>query len=237
LAIRIYVDDHTDNHYDPDILRVIESYGAELNPVVIIRDETPYWGNNHNLLESYREAYRSEAKYVFMVEEDIMIAKDFFTWHYFAQEKYHPFVSVGCTHVPKEKYEAASDTGCYFSNGYSSLGVCIPRIHLAMLLEHSNPDYYAHLNSYLVKHFPNSSYGDASGAQDGLIGRIMEAGKLVAVLPDIPRAYHAGYYGYNRSMDRKAVGTLQQKIEEVGKVMESRAELTKDYSDCEPCDL
>ena len=52
--------------------------------------------NPFNFLEAYKEAYACEdVRYVYLVEDDVFVAKDFFTWHEHVMEKENPFISVG----------------------------------------------------------------------------------------------------------------------------------------------
>jgi hypothetical protein len=232
----VFVDNHSYAPFDPDIPKVIEMYPG-LNLKTVIREPDNTFGNARNMLEAYRWAYETGFDFAFMVECDVMIARDFFAWHRHAQREFKPFASIGFTGVAIGKYMPPGDMSCYKGPAYTSLGVCLPRESLGRIAEHAKPEYYGDQHGYLDRMFPDSRWLGMNHSQDGCLSRIVEHEKLFSVLPCRPRCFHAGYYGYNRSQSRKPKGTLEERIAEVGRVLASRDELVKDYKDCEPCEL
>ena len=57
---------------------VLNDFRDRLNIFTIIRPEHNYHGNTYNTLEAYKEAYATDAKYVYLIEDDVLITKDFF---------------------------------------------------------------------------------------------------------------------------------------------------------------
>ena len=47
----------------------------------IFRQPHNYAGNSYNTLEAYKEAYGTEARFTYLVEEDVLVTPDFFRWH------------------------------------------------------------------------------------------------------------------------------------------------------------
>ena len=240
LEWRICVDDHPDRHYDPSVHEVLEmTFEGRPVATVTFRGAHSGWGNSRNLLTAYQDAYESDAEYVFMVEDDVMVARDFFLWSYRAHREHNPFVTIGCIKLPADAPYIDKE---WFGPGYASLAVCFKRENLRPILDHREAFLKVaetqSFKQYYLEHFPGSRYNQGQwGGQDGLINRVMEKLGVRACLPGKPRAFHAGYYGYNRSMERRPNGTLTERIAEVGRIMASRAELTRDYKDCEPCEL
>jgi hypothetical protein len=78
--------------------------------------------------------------------------------------------------------------------------------------------------------------------QDGLIRRIMEINRMRSAFPHLPRAYHAGLYGYNRQPHYLKM-KYEQKLALVKDVcfdkvkMRQYAQSEEYYLDSVPCEL
>ena len=172
---------------------------------LVMRNENPYYGNSYNVLNAYAEAYKTDAKYVYLVEEDVLVTPDFFRWHDAVQE-YNPFCSIA-GHTYRNKKTFSGDVqGAYFeSEEYASLGVCWKRENLDYVVRHATKPYFHNATPYILKHFPGSKYCFAMMEQDGLIQRVMEQLFRPAAWSARPRAFHVGMWGYHRSIGSKAM--------------------------------
>src|SRR5260370_24039439 len=59
-------------------------------PLQLIKPSFPhmYSGNSFNLMEAYKRAFQTErVRYVYLVEDDVLVMPDFFKWHEAIQEK------------------------------------------------------------------------------------------------------------------------------------------------------
>jgi hypothetical protein len=172
----------------------------------MLRKPTEYYGNTYNVLEAYKEALASEARYVYLVEDDVIVHPDFFKWH-----------------------EAAQTEGCFCSVGgncdrnihpyFASLGVCWSRQNLATVVEHAYPMYYERLLPYVMRTFPQSKMGCHMIEQDGLVSRIIERDNHKVLWADPAVCSHVGLWGYHRSIGPEAMiaaglgnVSLEQKI-------------------------
>ena len=93
------------------------------------------------------------------------------------------------------------------------------RVILEMIAPHVNISYFRRPKRYLRRHFPHSAVSLAFVEQDGLIRRIQEGSGRPLVYPCLPRAYHAGYYGYNRAGGVE--GCLADKVRRIGAIIYS----------------
>ncbi len=194
-----------------------------------------YWGNNWNTLKSYEWAAQQDCELVYLVEEDVMVGEDFFNWHETVQRELKPFCSIGVRHLD---WPISDDPREYMeTHAFASLGVCFSAVHLSWIIKGIPEGYYDNLIPSLDAEFPNSKFKGASGAQDGLISRIMERHGLRSIQPRRPRAYHAGWYGFNRDMSVQPQGTLQERIEAVGRLLQDQRFMAQQPNDCQPCDL
>lgn len=125
---------------------------------------------------------------------------------------------------------------------YASIGLSIRRDTLDAIVELARPEFYENPALFLEKRFHSTGsqfnmsaiYGASNlyTEQDGLITRLLlERGGLV-VLPRCPRAFHAGFIGYNR-LDNSSNGltdsNLQKQYEELASMrladMESKSSI------------
>jgi hypothetical protein len=85
---------------------------------------------------------------------------------------------------------------------------------------------------YCRRTFPGSLIPPGHAEQDGLFNRIRERQSGVTVYPERPRAFHAGFYGYNRT-GRKLSGSIERRSEKIlsmtSEEMNAMAGLMKDH--------
>jgi hypothetical protein len=214
-----------DTGYDRALRSVIEEFSSHFASYQI--DEPvacPYRRTKQsaNVLGGYLLAAALTRRYVFMVEEDVIVAHDFLRWHY-AVQALEPrlFCSIGTRNTNREVPESADPQIYYLTAGdYCSLGVCFESSVITQLLApHVTRSYFADPGAYCAAHFPGSRVGPAYVEQDGLIRRIQEReGEAHPIAyPYRPRAYHAGYVGYHRRGSLN--GTLRERIRLVGDVI------------------
>lgn len=176
-----------------------------------------YEGNSCNLMTAYHAILqdRPRVERIYMVEDDVMVAPDFLTWH---RSVAAPEVSVGA---------AAPSHGVF-----ASLGVCFSRAFLEEVVVHAVDAYFRQMAVYCRCTFPKSHFGYE---QDGLIARIL--GDRRAIFAKPPVAQHVGWYGYHRQRSRKPTGTLDERYRTVRDVLQNGPILRrweKDFGDVSP---
>ena len=202
-----------------------------------------YDGNSYNCLELYKEAYNTDARLVYLVEDDIFVEKDFFTWHEAVQQKGDYLCSVGRLQTTRPDLRTSDDPEAYVesSSDYTSWGSCWRREKLAPLVEHACEDYYRNMTGYIVRRFPNSPLKNIWTEQDGLIRRVLMEGngKRLTASPCLKRAYHIGITGYHRSNGYQFTGTLAEKVQQLNDALKSGAlpGLRKDFVDLNDIDV
>lgn len=208
-------------------------------------NRTPYklTKQSYSLLNAYLYAAEISSNLVYLIEEDIMIASDFFRYHEAVQKKNDVFASLSTTNNNRSIEDAGGENEYYFSSGdYCSLGVCMKKeIIKNFITPHYNTVYFYKPIEYIRAKFPPSAIGDSFAEQDGLIRRIQMEWGLPTVYPYVPRAFHAGFYGKNRgkikNMDAK------NKIKYVGEIifsdqkMKDNAIRPEYYMDSKPINL
>jgi hypothetical protein len=214
-----------DTGFDPQILQVIEEFAPRLGshevhtPVACPYRRTK---QSANVLGGYLRAAAMSRRYVFMVEEDVMVARDFLRWHY-AVHAAQPrlFCSIATRNTNRAVADSLDPEIYYLTTGdYCSLGLCYERsIITQWIAPHVSREYFADPRRYCARHFPDSRIGAGYVEQDGLIRRIQEStGEAHPIAyPYLPRSFHAGYFGYHRPGEVE--GSLRERIRAVGAII------------------
>lgn len=207
----------------------------ELDFSVKVRPEHSYLGNTFNTLEAYKEAYKTDANLVYLVEDDVLVTPDFFEWHEEVQNKNDLICSVAyrCSRNSNRLRSYEHDPEAYFisSKDYASIGVCWKREKLDYITTHANSEYYKDLVGYLKKHFPNNKFSSCFTEQDGLVMRLLGETHGYVAWPFVPRAYHFGVWGYNRPRGSRL---SYQEIKEMIHNEQKIKMVDKDFGDIEP---
>lgn len=243
-------------HY---IFRFDQGHSAELYDAIKLAEftfsheitQTPHTKyllakQSFSLLTGYHLAAQKSLKLVYMIEEDVMVATDFFTWHRKVHEA-HPriFCSIGVAN-PNRDVRVHGKLEDYYltTHDYCSLGVCFSK---DMLLRHVLPaatqKYYVDPINECKRQYPTSPFGGGYAEQDGLIRRVQwRLGMEHAIAyPYRARAYHAGLYGKNRGQG--PTGTLAKRMQYVTDIiysdeaMRTFAKQPSWYEDSKPINL
>jgi hypothetical protein len=194
-----------DTGFAVDNLDVVREFSQRL-PTIDIQYPTPApyrrTKQSANVLLGYLAAAANARRYVFLVEEDIMVARDFFRWHREAQVAAGRalFCSIAVRN-PNRRVSVPDEVDGFYlsSDDYCSTGVCFEKsVITSLLAPHIRLAYFRRPKRYIRQQFPNSGIGLGFVEQDGLIRRIEESSALPIAWPCVPRAFHSGFYGYNR---------------------------------------
>lgn len=193
-----------------DTLAICEAWQAP-SKAVRINERHSYHGNSHNLLTGYMLALEwlitNNGGLCHMIEDDIWISGGYFEFHEKAWEiDPSAFYVTACRNQMADDQEGSA-ADVYRFPWYQSLGVSMRMSSLAMLRPHVNHAYFRNMGSYCQKFLPTGLGGGCS-EQDGLMCRIIQRENLHGIYPCVPRAYHAGFMGYNRPAKRLD-GSLQ----------------------------
>jgi hypothetical protein len=236
-----------DTGFSPDNLEVIASFSDRLPQYEIQYPQpSPYRRTKQsaNVLLGCLRAAALSRRLVFMVEEDIMVARDFFRWH----RAVHAAVpQLFCSIAPKNPNRdltlPAGPDGYYLSSGdYCSNGVCFDkRVLQTMIAPHVNMSYLSSPKKYIRRHFPTSTIGLGFVEQDGLVRRIQEQSSHPIAWPCVPRAFHSGFYGYNRPSGIE--GSMRDRVQLLAETIYDRDAMRRaagrpEFIDtCMPCEL
>ena len=241
VRVLVSIDRRQGEMSNPEIERVIREYDATLNPLVRYNPPHRYVGNSSNVLLAYKQAYEAKPEFIFLVEEDIIVGEDFFRWHHAVQKQGDWMCSIAVKNR-RQPHQLSADPAAYLTSksDYQSWGVCWRREKLAPVLEHCRPEYFRDLGGYLARRFPGSRMSKEFTEQDGMIQRVLAEQNGTTAWPYLPRAFHCGFYGYNRSQQHAVRGSLKQRIERLGYYLDEAPEkmaALSQFPDVEPCYL
>src|SRR5216683_3932829 len=195
-------------------------------------------GNMSNFLELYKKAFNTtDVRYVYLIEDDVLVSKDFFGWHEAMQGRKPYFCTIGWHCIRNPKVKASNDATAYIESrvDYSSIGVCWKREKLETIVRHANEAYYTQMNVYLRQIFPNSPIPwNQWGEQAGMILRVLLDRPDLTAWPSAPRCAHIGIHGYHRRAGFRFGGNLETRVRllrEASKTTEGLMKLCRDPFD------
>lgn len=228
--------------HDGLVLELSERFATHMGEhrVHIVTRANTYRGNSYNLLTAYGEVADCGAERIHMVEEDILVADDYFDFHRQAhQVDPEAFAVSACRNqqFPIAGDPPAHEDTIYGFHWYQSLGVSFRPEKLKEVLPHAQRNYFLNPVGYCKMFFPNSQVHPSHAEQDGLIHRVIEQVGGHTTYPFVPRAYHAGFIGYHRK-GAEIGGTPEQQARKI--LSMTAAELNahaNDYKDHATIDL
>lgn len=208
-----------DRNHTKTVVEAAESFQRILAPErvrVISREHNYDESNSYNTLMAYRDAVEWGGDLVYLIEDDVFTALDFFSAHQQAHALLPDVFAVGgCNFFP-----GSDPTALNIQYPYHSLGISFrPEVLKQHVFPHATTAYFVNRSRYCEERFGSKGHWD----QDGLIEAVRRASGLPFAVMDVPRAYHAGYTGYSR------VGTHFLKPEETCRthIVEAAAKLLR----------
>jgi len=238
LRVVVAVDNHRGRPYDPQVVKLAQAFSERLPISAMVRQPHGYLGNSYNVMTAFQEAIEAGARYVFLVEDDVMVLPDFFRWHY-AVHAIEPGLFASVASLNKHLAEAprTGDPAAYYTaKDYASIGVCLPAPAVRLLHEHTKPAYFGALVKYMQRRFPGNPWGDTWAEQDGLMLRVMAEHGLRTAWPSAARAFHTGFWGYHRMANNRMAGRLPDKVRQLREILSDGRKLNSLTPDCPDVD-
>ncbi len=196
-----------------------------------VRAPHSFVGNSYNCLELYKAAASlSDVRYIYLVEDDVLVSSDFFSWHEAVQARGDYFATVGWQCFRNPAFKLTDDPTGYIETNkdFASIGVCWRREKLAPFLRHATPEYYRNPTVYLPQNFPKSQHGTGWSEQDGIITRMLEeTNDRWLAWPSLPRCVHVGISGYHRPQGYRFAGDVVDRVKALKRVISVPGELAR----------
>lgn len=222
--------------YTCDVVKKFEGAFAELK--FNVRTPHPYIGNPCNFLELYKAAFNEpDVRFVYLVEDDVIVNQDFFRWHEAVQARGDYFCTVGWHCVRNPLVRPGSDPHAYIEStrDFSSIGICWKKEKLEPLVRHARPEYYRDMRNYLARAFAGNLIPAGQWTeQAGVITRLLhqEPWRWVA-WPQSRRVSHVGVSGYHRPNGHRFAGEIEDRIKQLRAAILSDkiVGMSKDFAD------
>lgn len=187
-----------DRDADPRVNEIIASFRFLVNSSTVRRSHN-YPGNSYNVLEALKSVSGpgDPDDLIFVIEDDVFIADDFFEYHTDAHRLDEPFFVSACK-GPRKILADDAERIVYRSSEYRSLGVSFKAHRLGYVVEHATRKYYADMIGYCARELPDKLLPIHHVEQSRLIHRVVRKVGSWGLYPVKPRAFHAGFAGYNR---------------------------------------
>lgn len=230
-----------DNHKGKDFREIFEAQQPNLQLVADLfpnrcftscQEAHESYGNSRNIVDALKFGYNIGAERVYLVEDDILVAPDFFSWHEAVLEEPNVFVSCSTAlsksahfqiNGPQAMDEAYQDPAAYYlaEGPYSSHAVAFKRDNLGQLLSW----------------FASEDRKWAPGyEQDLLTQQFLHVTKQKSGWPFMLRAVHIGWYSYHVNTGRKFTGTLIEKTTAVADAVKDCAKVRECSANSRVCD-
>lgn len=200
-----------DEGHDPDVEEAAIAFARLVPAVEVVRRRVRCGrGNSHNILAGLREAAAGGWDRTHIVEEDVFVSDGYFSFHDQAHRMApEAFAVSACRNQNAENVDLGPG-GLWRHPSYQSLGVSLSPDSVRAVVPHVTPEYFADMVGYCRKRFPGSVIPAPHAEQDGLLNRLRERAGMYTVYPSVPRAYHAGFAGYNRPGSTEMSGSVMQ---------------------------
>jgi hypothetical protein len=166
-----------------------------------------FHGNSYNVLSGLKDALKVGGDLVHVVEDDIMVSLGYFQYHEAMHEAVPDAFAVSACR--NQNLEGDAPAAAYLHPSYQSLGVSMRPGTVERIVVHEKPLYYGDMVGYCRRNFPDSAIPPGHAEQDGLINRVREDLGASTVYAAKPRAFHAGFYGYNRAGTKIPSGSIE----------------------------
>lgn len=219
IDVRIFVDYTTERVLD-DFEYVRDEYYPEAT-IYHARKHVEVPSGCWNILRSLQAGYDSGAELIFLIEEDVMVFEDYFSWSFEAHNA-NPDCFATCGRLRKE----------HSSDYYTNPGACFKRESLGLVVPHIADYYFESQRPYLDTTF--GVMDEASCLDDGLIRRVIRQQNARIVYPKTPKVAHQGFHYYNRLVPYEVSGSISERVECARKLLDQVSSADRYSRDFEP---
>lgn len=241
-----------DRGHDPENVRIASTLPFSKELRYTPKTHYSLAKQSFSLLSGWIYAAHKSARLVYLIEDDVLIGRDFFRWHQEVHDQHDLFSSHANKNVNRHIEQQGSWDEYYLTTfDYGSIGTCMRReVILEQIAPHANQNYYRAPIHYCATKFRGCPLNRDQAEQDGLIRRIQWQSGGPQAYPHTeeidgmlygPRCYHAGYYGKNRGAGPNS--SFQQKLARLREIVYSDAAMRNFasqpdfYLDSRPCAL
>lgn len=142
-----------------DVVHVARQFARQVGEdrARVIQRTRTFRGNSYNVLTAYGEVIDSGADVIHLVEEDVLIGKDYFDYHRQVRAA-HPDVFAVC--ACRNQFWAlgqdppADEDAFYLQDCYQSIGISFTPDKLRHVTDHNPRSFCLNSQGYLRRYFP-----------------------------------------------------------------------------------
>ena len=177
------------------------------------------YGNSFNVLSALQEAAQFPESKVYLIEDDVLVTRDFFDWNDMVFSQYD--AQVVCAgrlnrslnfHMngPQAMDESIKDVNAVkeAAGAYNSWATCF------------SPKFMQQFNWPVDFSCFRPGY-----EQDIMIQHRMVGMNVPSIWPYVPRAYHMGWYSYHRNAGIPLVGMLEERVKGLQSIVTNPSKL------------
>jgi len=165
-----------------------------------------FYGLSKGILEGMKIAFTKTDEYVIVLEEDVMVSRDYLRFVDYCYRNFYlkrKDIATISGMISLEHGKKRDVTKVRKRMWYSPYGVLIPKkFFFRYVYPHCIEEYYCNPSYYCDKYHPNWIYRGMYTEQAGLINRIIHKNALYCLEPEVPRCQHIGWYSSKRRLYR-----------------------------------
>lgn len=208
--------------FSPDVLKAAEAFAKRFpeQTEIFTRDED-YPTGSFNVLTGMADALHvSEPDdLIYVLEEDILIGKDFFDFHRRAHKLVPDAYGVsGCTNsfLTRETNPKPVQDAVYLSGAFQVWGSSYRPDQVRQILSRLQVDYFENMHEACIREFGEASALRTGPLYDGVMAMNLAELRKSMVFPYAARGYHAGFEGLSFKGQGPAVtGTPKQQAKQI----------------------
>jgi hypothetical protein len=188
--------------HDKETLAVAERFMQERpGRVSLAVRDIDYPSGSYNVFSGMREAldWTGPDDLVHVLEEDIVIGLDYFTYHRTAHALLPEIYSVSaCENIfqPDHWVLPQEPDAVYMSGAFQVWGSSYRRSRVEKILARLRPQYFRDMHGAMVEEFGEENTARTGSLYDGVMANDIASQRgMCMAFPLMPRAYHAGFEG------------------------------------------
>jgi len=190
-----------------DMLAVHHYWRSRLGYQYMATSPHTTYGNSYNVLNALQKAAPLGYRYVYLIEDDVLVTPGFFDWNEAVHKQFNPWASCAGRLNRSLNFEMngreAIDENIKDANAcrssvtsYNSWATCFSAVAVKQI-------------SAMIGGYDNFYAGFE---QDIMIQKQIRREKLTTVWGYVPRAFHMGWFSYHRDGGMKLYGTLEERV-------------------------
>lgn len=188
--------------HDKDTLAVAEQFVRERpgRASLTVRD-LDYQSGSYNVFSGMREAldWTGPDDLIHVLEEDILVGVDYFTYHRTAHAVAPGIYSVSaCENIfQPDSWVLPQEPGSIYTSGaFQVWGSSYRRSRVEKILARLRPQYFEDMHGAMVEEFGEENTARTGSLYDGVMANDIASQRgMCMAFPLMPRAYHAGFEG------------------------------------------